>query len=408
MNNEFRSRIKDNWGELICNLLHNSVSTGLGFFDTNGQLLEANQAMCFYLNADPNDLLPRNQFINPEFRSFLETNEQVLVFDGLATIGNYGDVNYTLNARVVRKGEQLLVFLEANSVELLVDNKKMSILNQEINNLQRQLIREKKNLQMAFKELESRTAELENSNARLAELNVEKNKYVGMVAHDLRNPIGISVSFSEVLMENFDQLPHGDRMEFLSQIHKNCSFSLKLISDFLDISKIESGIFDLNLSDRDYLGFVEENIAQNDILARNKFQQIKLQMSSNQIMVRFDAGKLNQVLNNLLGNAIKYSFPYSQIVVDIYKAENRVITRIIDHGQGIPESELEKLFSPFQTTSVKPTASEKSTGLGLAIVKKIVEAHGGTVAVESKIGAGSTFSFTLPLLPDATSEGNQA
>ena len=389
MGENFEHDFPENWEKQICNLLHNSVSTGFGFFDTNGQLLEANQAMCFYLDADAGDLVPRNHFINPKFDTFLEKNEQGLVFDGLATFGDYNDINYTLQTKVYRDGERLMVYCEANSAELLGENKKMSTLNQEINNLQRQLIREKKNLQMAFKELEARTAELENSNARLAELNIEKNKYVGMVAHDLRNPIGVSVSFSEILMENFDQ-------------------SLKLISDFLDISKIESGIFDLNLIDQDYLGFVEENIAHNDILARNKFQQIQLQVSSDQIMVRFDAGKLHQVLNNLLGNAIKYSFPHSQIVVDVYKAENRVITRIIDHGQGIPEPELEKLFAPFQTTSVKPTAAEKSTGLGLAIVKKIVEAHGGTVGVESKVGTGSTFSFTLPLLPDISSEGNEA
>jgi signal transduction histidine kinase len=154
------------------------------------------------------------------------------------------------------------------------------------------------------------------------------------------------------------------------------------------------------MDDQDYLIFVKESITQSEIIARNKSQQIEVKSSPEPIMVRFDANKILQVLNNLLGNAIKYSFPHSQIVVDIYKAENRVITRIIDYGQGIPEPELEKLFAPFQTTSVKPTAAEKSTGLGLAIVKKIVEAHGGTVGVESKVGTGSTFSFTLPLLPD--------
>lgn len=400
MGENFDHDIPDNWEKLICNQLKKSVSTGIGFFNNEGRLLKANQIMCFYLNADPGDLVPRNNFTNPVLGTFLEKNEQGLVFDGLATIGNYSDINYTLNTKVYRDGEYLMVYCEANSAELLVENQKMSTLNQEINNLQRQLIREKKNLQMALKELEKRSEELEQSNTRLADLNVEKNRYVGMVAHDLRNPIGIAVSFSEILMEECDHLTREDRMEFLDQIHKNCSFSLKLISDFLDVSKIESGIFDLNLGDQDYLAFVKENITQSEIIARNKSQQIEVKSSSEPIIVRFDANKILQVINNLLGNAIKYSFPHSQIVVDVYKAENRVITRIIDHGQGIPERELEKLFAPFQTTSVKPTASEKSTGLGLAIVKKIVEAHGGTVAVESKVGTGSTFSFTLPLLPD--------
>lgn len=395
----FDHDIPDNWKKLICNQLHNSVSIGIGFFNNGGLLLKANQIMCFYLNADPGNLVPRNSFTNPVLGTLLEKNEQGLVFDGLATIGNSSDISYTLNTKIFRDGEYLMVYCETNSAELLVGNRKMSTLNQEINNLQRQLIREKKNLQMALKELERRTAEIELSNARLADLNVEKNRYIGMVAHDLRNPIGLAVSFSEILMEEYDQLPQKDRLEFLDHIHKNCSFSLKLISDFLDVSKIESGIFDLDQDDHDYLAFVKENIAQNEIIARNKSQQIEVKSSSEPIMVRFDANKILQVLNNLLGNAIKYSFPHSQIIVDIYKAENRVITRIIDYGQGIPEPELEKLFTPFQTTSVKPTAAEKSTGLGLAIVKKIIEAHGGTVAVESKVGTGSTFSFTLPLLP---------
>jgi signal transduction histidine kinase len=114
-------------------------------------------------------------------------------------------------------------------------------------------------------------------------------------------------------------------------------------------------------------------------------------------MVYFDKNKMKLVLDNLLSNAIKYSYPNTKIIIDISQRDGQIVTRITDHGQGIPAEELSGLFTPFQTSSVKPTGNEKASGLGLAIVKKIIEAHNGTVSVESVFGEGSTFSFTLPL-----------
>lgn len=388
------------WTTLIGDLTKNAQSVLSGIFDSEGQVLDASSSFYYFLGTTPEEKNPKHLFINPTFSSFFSGNTDGLVFEGFLTIGNYSDVSFVFRAKVFRSGQYVLIFAEADVTSLFEENTRMSSLNQEVNNLHRQLIREKKNLQNALKELEQ-------SNSRLAELNVEKNKYIGMVAHDLRNPIGLAVSFSEFLMEECDHLPREDRMEFLGQIHKNSSFALKLISDFLDVAKIESGIFELNLSDQDYLSFVKENIAQNEILARNKSQKILIQSSSEQIRARFDSHKIIQVLNNLLSNAIKYSFPHSQVIIHISESENEIVTRIIDHGQGIPEQEMKKLFAPFQTTSVKPTGNEKSTGLGLAIVKKIIEAHQGKISVESEVGRGSVFSFTLPRLL-SESKRNQA
>jgi signal transduction histidine kinase len=135
------------------------------------------------------------------------------------------------------------------------------------------------------------------------------------------------------------------------------------------------------------------------MLAKNKSQTIFVKTSHNSILAIFDRNKIQQVVNNLLSNAIKYSFPNTKIVIDISLEDSEIVTQIIDQGQGIPEMELSKLFQPFQTTSARPTAAnEKSTGLGLAIVKKIVEAHHGTIHVESTVGKGSTFIFSIPLV----------
>lgn len=263
----------------------------------------------------------------------------------------------------------------------------------------RRLMHSLQDLNQSLEEkVKNRTLELEKVNSRLSELNIEKNRYIGMVAHDLRNPIGIAESFSEILIDDYDKIPKDTQLEYLGHINSNCSFSLNLIHDFLDTSKIEAGIFDLNLSEHEYLKFVKESIIQNEILAKSKSQKIVVTSNQECIGVSFDRNKIQQVLNNLLGNAIKFSKPNTMISIEIQEIENRLITKVIDQGPGIPREELSNLFNPFQTASVKATASEKSTGLGLAIVKKIVEAHHGRVKVESEVGKGSIFSFTLPIL----------
>ena len=267
--------------------------------------------------------------------------------------------------------------------ELITNNRKLMASLQEAN----------QNLEA---KVQARTAEIEKANSRLSELNIEKNRYIGMVAHDLRNPIGVAGSFSEILIDDFDTIPKETQLEYLGHINASCDFSLNLIRDFLDTSKIEAGIFELNVSELEYLSFVKKSIVHEEILARNKSQEIIIKTDSSSIMASFDRNKIQQVLNNLLSNAIKYSFPNTKIVIDISDNDEQIVTKIIDHGQGIPAEELQKLFNPFQTTSVKATASEKSTGLGLAIVKKIIEAHNGWVKVESEVGKGSVFYFGLP------------
>lgn len=241
-----------------------------------------------------------------------------------------------------------------------------------------------------------RTAELESMNTRLIEVNEEKNRYVGMVAHDLINPIGSAEAFSYLLLKDFDTQSKEEQLHLIGIINKCSSFSLNLIHDYLDVSKIEAGIFDLNLTKQDYISFVQDNVKQNQMLAKKKLQEIQIESTIQELQLSFDKNKFEQVLNNLLGNAIKYSLPGTRIKILISLSDNDLITSFMDEGQGIPANELATVFNPFQTTSIKPTANEKATGLGLAIVKKIIESHNGTVFVESEVGKGSVFTFKIP------------
>ncbi len=230
---------------------------------------------------------------------------------------------------------------------------------------------------------------------KLEELNKMKNRYVGIVAHDLRSPIGTAQSFSELLMDEYDEYPKEEQLQFINIINERCTYSMNLINDFLDISKIESGTFDLKISKQDYIKFVKKVLSHFEVLAKNKKQILNFNSASSELFCNFDKNKIEQVCSNLISNAIKYSPHKTEITINVSVEKNLIITKVTDQGQGIPKDELEGIFNPFETTSVIGTYNEKSTGLGLAIVKKIIDAHRGHVKVESKVGVGSCFSFSF-------------
>ena len=249
-----------------------------------------------------------------------------------------------------------------------------------------------------------RSLELANTNLeekvrdrtkQLEELNILKNRYIGIVAHDLRNPIGVAESFSDLLIEEYDDFSKEEQLHFINIIHERCGYSLALVNEFLDISKIESGTLNLELVNQDYISFAKRIISNNKLFAKKKSQEILLESELNEIYANFDKNKLEQVFNNLISNAIKFSSDHTVITIKISLKDNHIISRIVDQGQGIPASEIENIFIPYKTTSVKATKNEKSTGLGLAIAKKIIEAHNGAITVESVVDKGSVFAFSI-------------
>jgi signal transduction histidine kinase len=239
---------------------------------------------------------------------------------------------------------------------------------------------------------------LRQSNEQLRELNSQKNEFLGMAAHDLRNPIAVIQNSSLILSRYSSENLSEKQKEFLKKIYDTSKFMLELLNSLLDISKIESGKLELELSKNNYPDFVRKNIEFNRFFATEKGISIDSILPDDIPPVDFDKNKIEQVLNNLISNAIKYSHSNTTIRIEVLKEKGFVLTKVIDQGQGIPENELPHVFKPFQKASTKPTAGEKSTGLGLAIVKKIVEGHQGIIGVESEVGRGSTFFFKLLLL----------
>ncbi len=231
---------------------------------------------------------------------------------------------------------------------------------------------------------------------QLVELNQLKNKFLGVAAHDLRNPVGVVMGYLKLFKDGFFGEFPDKQKKIINTMYKNCESSLDLLSDLLDVSAIESGHLSLDLREVDCQEFFEECLTANSVLAQSKSIQLKLELDESLGTVVFDPNRINQVLNNLITNAIKFSHPNTSITMKAELKEDEVYISIIDQGQGIPSDELPRVFEAFGKLSVRPTSGEKSTGLGLAIVKKIIDAHNGRIWVKSEVGKGTTFTFTLP------------
>lgn len=231
----------------------------------------------------------------------------------------------------------------------------------------------------------------------LADLNETKNKLLGMAAHDLRNPIGVIKGFSELIRDGmFGQATEG-QLNCIVRIIKNCQSMLSLINDLLDITTIEAGKLDLRLKKVEMGQFIKDFHAETKIIAQAKDIELVLETPAELPAIVMDPDRIEQVLNNLASNAIKFSYPRSIVKIIVEVKNDEIFISVQDQGQGIPEAEIPLLFMDYTKGSARPTGGEKSTGLGLAIVRRILRAHDGRLNVQSKVGEGSTFTIILPI-----------
>lgn len=245
-------------------------------------------------------------------------------------------------------------------------------------------------------ELYNLQRDLAKKNAQLEKTVKAKDTYLGMVAHDFRNPLGGILSICSLFLEEELGEISPEQREFIEIMKGSASHLLGLVSDILDLSAIETGRLNLQLESVDLADVIDQSVVFNGPAARKK--EIKLIFTSPDVEMRtvMDPKKILQVTDNLISNGIKFSHRHTTITVEAEKDGAFFRVRVRDQGQGIPEDELERLFTPFGKTRIMATEGEDSTGLGLVICKKIVEGHGGKMSVQSSTGKGSEFSFTLP------------
>jgi signal transduction histidine kinase/response regulator of citrate/malate metabolism len=232
---------------------------------------------------------------------------------------------------------------------------------------------------------------------RLQRANGFKNEILGTVAHDLKNPLGVILGRTEMLVE---LITAGASKESVTAQVEHIRDATKRLTSMVDhlISDAMADAFDISIRREpvDVAGLVSEVADANQPLAANKQQAITVSAPPN-FVTMCDADRMREAIDNLISNAIKYSPIGGKITVLVTHEGNNTIIRVADEGAGLSPEDLGRLFGRFQRLSAKPTAGESSTGLGLSIVKRIIDMHGGQVTANSPgPGQGSTFTVILP------------
>lgn len=242
--------------------------------------------------------------------------------------------------------------------------------------------------------LATQKEELQKKNSELKRLNDMKNAFLGVAAHDLRNPISNIQLAVSLMMDNRFDIPEDEQQAMFAEITSQTHYMLNLLDELLDISQIESGKFSLDLKPIELGDFLQDIVQRHNRLAGVKGTSVHLgPVPAGSALA--DPMRLQQIMDNLVSNAVKYSPEKSDILVYTEKTEDEWRVCVQDEGPGLTEDDQQRLFKDFVRLSAKPTGGEKSTGLGLAITKRVIKAHGGQIGVESTVGKGATFWFTL-------------
>ena len=245
------------------------------------------------------------------------------------------------------------------------------------------------------KKQKNRIQELEFQNNRLAKLDDIKNRFLGTAMHDLRNPLSSISGLSELFLRGEESYTADEKKNLVKLINKTSKDLLRMVHDLLDIAVFESGELSLKPSSGNLSDVLLAQVQVNQVYSSQKNINIVSSLEKVPDSI-FDPNRIGQVMDNLINNAIKFSQPGTSVEIGLSSSEQNLEFYVKDEGPGIPEKDQSQLFTEFPKIGVYPTGGEKSTGLGLSIVKKIVEAHFGSIQVESEEGRGTVFYVQLP------------
>ena len=240
-----------------------------------------------------------------------------------------------------------------------------------------------------FREIEDKGREIEITSKH-------KSEFLANMSHELRTPLNAILGYTELILDNiYGDVPEKIR-EVLERLAKNGHHLLGLINDVLDISKIEAGQLTLSLNDYSMEDLVQTLFTSVEALATEKKLELKLMVPTDLTTAKGDEQRIAQVLLNLIGNAIKFT-EEGEIRVEVVVSNESFLVSVSDTGLGLSAADQKKIFEEFQQADGSSTREKGGTGLGLSIAKRIVEMHGGRIWVESILGKGSIFWFTLPV-----------
>ncbi len=229
-----------------------------------------------------------------------------------------------------------------------------------------------------------------------SEISRMKSEFVSNVSHELKTPLALIRMFGETLDSGIVN-EEKDKQKFYSIIRKESERLTHLINNVLDFSRMDAGVKEYNFQEADLVEVVRGSLEAYKFQISDNGFQIEIELPDEPLILKIDKDSISQVLLNLLNNAVKYSDEEKHILVKVQKDSTSASISIADRGVGIPKDELKKIFDKFYRVSTARTKETRGSGLGLTLAKHIVEAHGGTIEVESEVGKGSIFTVRIPL-----------
>jgi signal transduction histidine kinase len=251
-----------------------------------------------------------------------------------------------------------------------------------------------KDLKEQAEKLDSNLQDSKNLQTKKEELLKIKEELFGAIVHDIKNPAGLIRGFAELL--NSYDLSRQEQENIIQVILETSDKMVQLTEEMTKLIVVESDDMILDMKPIDLGDVLDKVIHLNRPNAEKKNIELIVKLSSSLPLVTADKIRMEEVMDNLINNAIKYTSNKGMIEIFSELTTNSIIFHIRDTGLGISEEEIKRVFAPLQRLTPRPTGNESSSGVGLSITKRIIEMHGGKIWVKSNVGEGSTFSFSLP------------
>ncbi|HRE41789.1 MAG TPA: tetratricopeptide repeat-containing sensor histidine kinase [Ignavibacteria bacterium] len=277
--------------------------------------------------------------------------------------------------------------------DIKLKNKNLE-LKYEINKFKEELDtneKEKQKLSEALKKVET-------LNRKLTDMDRDKNEIIGIVAHDMRNPVSTVIMVTRNLLEDFDNFTKEEIKSDIADLNSTSEKMLKLLNNILNLNAIETGKINFKFKEFDIVKISKETFF--GFKTHSNIKNINLHFHSdlNEALVNLDVDSYIQIIENIISNAIKYTTKNKNVYMNITESENNVKISIKDEGEGIKNEDIQKLFKKYQRLNSIPTGGESSNGLGLSIAKRFTEEMGGKIYCESEYGKGAEFILEFPIV----------
>lgn len=353
--------------------------------DMEGRILDCNEAACKRLGYSRKEILKltTRDFDEPEFaEGFDDRLRQQLVLGRYTCEG----------VHLTKDGKRLYVDINSSVIEYRGEKAVLTVT--------RDITKRKKaeeDLKQSEERLKTALLELENAHRKLQELDQMKSDFISIVSHELRTPLTSIKNAATILLKGAIKRHNLDdrEKEMLHIVLNNTDRQVRMITDLLDISKIEAGVLEMQQEEVDILALIKDVTNGLKYQFVNKEIKCTLLLPDGKLMVFADVEQIRRVLTNLIDNAVKFTAAQGEVIVKVQERSHDVVVSVSDNGIGISNQDIVKLFDKFYRSSNVKARQKKGTGLGLVITKGIIEAHGGKIWVEAELEKGSTFYFTL-------------